>query len=92
MSSQEIRRILDDGQSERDQVQSTMGFQKRFPLPKVQLGILCLLRTLDPMNFSQIFPYINQFLTDLHVTNDPSQIGFYSGLVVSAMPFISLMV
>ena len=53
------------------------------PLPKVQLALLCLLRTLDPMCFFQIFPYINQFVSDLHVTEDPSKVGFYSGLVVS---------
>lgn len=52
------------------------------PLPKVQLGILCYLRLLDPLNFSQIFPYINEYLTILRVTKDPSRVGFYSGLVV----------
>jgi hypothetical protein len=52
------------------------------PLPKIQFGALCFLRTLDPMAFTQIFPYINEFMTDLHVTRDLSQIGFYSGLVV----------
>ncbi len=53
------------------------------PLPKVQLALLCVLRTLDPMCYFQIFPYINQFVSDLHVTEDPSKVGFYSGLVVS---------
>jgi hypothetical protein len=56
------------------------------PLPKAQLGILCYLRILDPLNFSQIFPYINQYLTILRVTDDPSRIGFYSGLVVRFVP------
>lgn len=51
------------------------------PLPKVQLGVLCFLRMLDPMSFTQIFPYVNQFMSDLGVAKDPSQIGFYSGLV-----------
>ncbi|PFH50074.1 hypothetical protein AMATHDRAFT_146063 [Amanita thiersii Skay4041] len=50
------------------------------PLPKLQLSVLCALRMLDPMNFSQIFPYVNQFMYDLHVTKDPSKVGFYSGL------------
>jgi len=56
-------------------------------LPKLQFAILCLLRTLDPMNFTQIFPYVNNFVKDLHVTTDPTQIGFYSGLVASPSPF-----
>lgn len=64
---------------------------KQISLPKVQLGVLCFLRTLDPMNFTQIFPYINEFITDLHVTSDPSQIGFYSGLVESAFAFTQLL-
>jgi len=53
------------------------------PLPKVQLALLCLLRTLDSMCFFQISPYINQFVSDLHVTDDPPKVVFYSGLVVS---------
>lgn len=55
-------------------------------LPKGQLAILCFLRILDPMCFTQIFPYINEFMVDLHVADDPSRIGFYSGLVVSVYP------
>jgi hypothetical protein len=47
-----------------------------------QLAVLCFLRLLDPLNFTQIFPYINQFLADLHASQDASRIGLYSGLVV----------
>ena len=58
------------------------------PLPVVQLAILCAVRLMDPVTFTQIFPYINQFLTRLHLVEDQSQIGFYSGLVVrsSSLP------
>ena len=52
------------------------------PLPSLQLGILCSIRLMDPITFTQIFPYINEFLTKLHLVKDPSQVGFYSGLVV----------
>lgn len=52
------------------------------PLPKAQLAVLCLLRILDPLNFTQIFPYINELIWDLGVTRDPALIGYYSGLVV----------
>lgn len=64
---------------------------KAVALPKAQFTVLCLLRTLDPMSFTQIFPYINQFMSDLRVTDNPSRIGFYSGLVVSVnhLPIIS---
>ncbi len=55
------------------------------PLPLRQLTILCMLRVLDPLAFSQIFPYINNFMEDLRLTDDPSRVGFYSGLVVCVM-------
>ena len=34
-------------------------------------------------SFSQLFPYVNEMMRDLHVTDNESRIGFYSGLVVS---------
>lgn len=54
------------------------------PLPKGQLAALCAVRLVDPIAFTQLFPYVNDFMNDLHVTDDPSRIGFYSGLVVRA--------
>ncbi|KAF9453277.1 MFS general substrate transporter [Macrolepiota fuliginosa MF-IS2] len=51
------------------------------PFPNAQFAVLCLLRTLDPLNFTQIFPYINELVRDLGVAHDPAQIGYYSGLV-----------
>jgi hypothetical protein len=56
-------------------------------LPVLQLAILCAVRLMDPVTFTQIFPYINQFLTRLHLIEDQSQIGFYSGLVVRGFSF-----
>ena len=52
------------------------------PLPKAQFTILCILRILDPMAFTQIFPYVNRLIEDLGVAKDASDIGYYSGLVV----------
>ncbi|KAF5367210.1 hypothetical protein D9757_012213 [Collybiopsis confluens] len=53
------------------------------PLPLFQLCIICFIRLMDPIAFTQIFPYINEFITFLHLTDDPSKTGFYSGLVES---------
>ncbi|KAJ3777309.1 major facilitator superfamily domain-containing protein [Lentinula raphanica] len=53
------------------------------PLPMAQLLIICTIRLMDPIAFTQIFPYINEFITFLKLTDDPSQTGFYSGLVES---------
>lgn len=53
------------------------------PIPKAQLAVLCAVRLVDPISFTQIFPYVNEMMEHLHLTNDPNKIGFYSGVVVS---------
>ena len=58
---------------------------KMTPIPKLQLATVCLIRLLDPIGFTQLFPYINQMLVDLNVLDDPSKVGFISGLVVSTI-------
>ncbi|KAF8905972.1 major facilitator superfamily domain-containing protein [Gymnopilus junonius] len=59
-------------------------------LPKWQLAVLCAVRLVDPLTFTQIFPYINQFLSRLNLAANKSQIGFYSGLVESTFAFFQL--
>ena len=44
--------------------------------------MLCAVRISEPIVFTQIFPYINEYINDLHVTDDPKRTGFYSGMVV----------
>ena len=56
------------------------------PIPKLQLAILCLVRLLEPIGFTQLFPYINEMVVDLKIIDDPSKVGFISGLVVSNDP------
>lgn len=46
------------------------------PLPLGQLAALCAVRLVDPIAFTQLFPYVNDFMSDLHLTDDPSRIGF----------------
>ncbi|KAI0273789.1 MFS general substrate transporter [Gloeopeniophorella convolvens] len=60
------------------------------PLPKAQLICLCLIRLVDPIAFTQIFPYVNEMMADMHLTNDPSRVGFYSGLAESAFAVSAL--
>lgn len=45
--------------------------------------VIGCMRLVEPIAYTQIFPYINEFLNSLHVTDNPKRIGFYSGLVVS---------
>lgn len=65
--------------------EDSKGPRKATPLPKVQLLTLCAVRLVDPIAFTQIFPYVNEMMERLHLTKDPSKIGFYSGMVVSAV-------
>ena len=55
------------------------------PIPWRQLLTLCLVRLIDPICFSQIFPYINDMRVDMRVVgrNAPERAGFYSGLIES---------
>lgn len=53
------------------------------PIPKAQLATLCAVRLVDPVMFTQIFPYVNEMMEFLRVTDDPSKTGLYSGIVVS---------
>ncbi|KAI0361978.1 MFS general substrate transporter [Trametes cingulata] len=57
---------------------------KPTPIPKAKLATLCAVRLVDPIAFTQIFPYVNEMMEHLHVTEDHSRIGFYSGLVESS--------
>ncbi|KAG8945425.1 hypothetical protein FRC04_000800 [Tulasnella sp. 424] len=59
------------------------GKTQRTPLPVFQLAVLCLVRLAEPIAYTQIFPYVNAMIEELHVTDNPADIGFYSGLVDS---------
>ncbi|KAK7693338.1 hypothetical protein QCA50_002906 [Cerrena zonata] len=61
------------------------------PLPKAQLASLCMVRLVDPIAFTQIFPYVNEMMEYLKVTEDHSKIGFYSGLVESSFAVSQLL-
>ncbi len=60
------------------------------PLPKAQLFSLCLIRLVEPIAFSQVFPYINPMMADLHLPGGPSRVALYSGLAESAFAVSSL--
>lgn len=55
----------------------------RTPIPYAQVATLCAVRLNDPLSYSQIFPYINEYVYSLGELTDPTQVGMYSGLVVS---------
>ncbi|KAJ7168240.1 major facilitator superfamily domain-containing protein [Mycena crocata] len=65
------------------QLEAQQSIQKQVSLPKAQLAALCLSRLTDPISYTQIFPYINEFIRLILVTDDISKVGLYSGLVES---------
>lgn len=56
---------------------------KKTPVPKAQLMAVCLLRFVDTICTTLPFPYINEMVVRLDILEDPSKVGFVSGLVVS---------
>ncbi|GAA5880633.1 hypothetical protein JCM16303_004290 [Sporobolomyces ruberrimus] len=75
-----------DVPSERDPLLPAEGSTEQkvsTPLPTAQVLVLCLMRFGEPIAFTVIFPFIARFLEDLHVTDDPSKIGYYAGIVES---------
>ncbi|KAJ4467452.1 major facilitator superfamily domain-containing protein [Lentinula edodes] len=73
-----------------DEENSTISIPQQSSLSLSQLAVICFLRVLDPLNFTQIFPYINEFVSRLHLTEDPSQIGFYSGNVFALSQLVAI--
>ncbi|KAF7975987.1 hypothetical protein HWV62_8144 [Athelia sp. TMB] len=60
------------------------------PLPKLQLAIITCIKLVEPLAYELIFPYINEYVRFLRVTDNPQHVGFYSGLVESAFAFAEL--
>ncbi|KAI0807132.1 MFS general substrate transporter [Fomes fomentarius] len=87
-TQEEARALFDDYDSLNDdqalENRKAPRADKPTPLPVAQLATLCTVRLVDPIVFTQIFPYVNEMIERLHLTDDPSKIGFYSGLVESS--------
>ncbi|KAL5632163.1 hypothetical protein ACGC1H_000243 [Rhizoctonia solani] len=74
-----VEKVFRNDQPHNDRV--SQHSQNRTPLPTKQLVALCLMRFAEPVSFSVIFPFINQMIEEVGVTNDPKAIGYYSGFV-----------
>ncbi|CEL55793.1 putative membrane protein YCR023C OS=Saccharomyces cerevisiae (strain ATCC 204508 / S288c) GN=YCR023C PE=1 SV=2 [Rhizoctonia solani AG-1 IB] len=64
---------------------------RQTPVPKLQLLSVCVSRIAEPFAYTQIFPYVNQMVWDLGVTDDPKKVGFYSGMIDSSFAFAQLL-
>ncbi|KAM3504551.1 hypothetical protein MY11210_008313 [Beauveria gryllotalpidicola] len=54
------------------------------PFPSQQMFVLACCRICEPIAFMSIFPYIYYMIQDFHITDDPSKIAVYAGMVTSA--------
>ncbi|KAG1744697.1 MFS general substrate transporter [Suillus paluster] len=58
------------------------------PLPKLQIGILMVLRLVEPIASMSIFPYVNQLIKELGITGgDDAAVGYYAGIIESLFYF-----
>ncbi|KZT07602.1 MFS general substrate transporter [Laetiporus sulphureus 93-53] len=54
------------------------------PLPRLQIGILLLLQLAEPITSQCIYPFINQFISELDITGgDERKVGYYAGIIES---------
>lgn len=61
------------------------------PLPKMQLFVLCLMRTTEPMSYTVIFPFVSQMLHENLPDVPIDQLGYYAGLVESTFALVQFM-
>ncbi|KAG6817274.1 hypothetical protein H0H87_010935 [Tephrocybe sp. NHM501043] len=63
------------------------GPQKVTPLPWLQISIILLLQVCEPLTSMSIYPYINQLVGGLDITEpgvgNEHQVGYYAGLIMS---------
>lgn len=78
---------LDDGNS----LDETERRRPSTPLPKMQLFVLCLMRTTEPMSYTVIFPFVSQMLHENLPDVPINQLGYYAGLVESTFAFVQFM-
>ncbi|KIM39253.1 hypothetical protein M413DRAFT_415849 [Hebeloma cylindrosporum] len=58
--------------------------RKRTPLPWLQITIMLLLHTCEPISSQSIYPYINELVGKLGITGgDEQKIGYYAGFIES---------
>ena len=61
------------------------------PIPTAQILLLCWARTVEPIAFFSIFPFINQMVRDNGGLDD-ADVGFYSGLIESLFSLTQMLV
>ncbi|KAG8950189.1 hypothetical protein FRC03_012946 [Tulasnella sp. 419] len=84
--------LLLDGDDNEDTVDDTEGqtpLERSYnttPLPKMQIFLLCWMRVSEPLSFNVIYPFINEMLVSVGITNP----GYSSGLIDGVFAFAQL--
>ncbi|KAJ9474673.1 putative membrane protein [Pseudozyma hubeiensis] len=76
-------RTSDDDDVEESAPLLATSLRKPTPLPLRPILILTTMRLAEPINFTIIFPFVNDLVSTLLPSVPPSSIGFYSGLIES---------
>ncbi|CAE6452530.1 unnamed protein product [Rhizoctonia solani] len=80
-----------------EQRTSASGFDSRYlqgasaqpptPLPRLQVFVLCTMSFAESISIFVIIPFQAQMVEELGVTSDPSELGFYLGLLAGMFSF-----
>ncbi|CBQ68726.1 conserved hypothetical protein [Sporisorium reilianum SRZ2] len=73
----------DDGDPERTPLLPASSIPTETPLPIRAIAILTLLRVAEPINFTIIFPFVNDMVYHIGATHDQAAVGFYAGIIES---------
>nr|XP_019013583.1 uncharacterized protein I206_01653 [Kwoniella pini CBS 10737]OCF52364.1 hypothetical protein I206_01653 [Kwoniella pini CBS 10737] len=76
------------GKMRMDSLMSPSSRKGKTPLPFAQIAVLMGTRLAEPIAYTVIFPFVNQMVEELGVTDNPDRVGFYSGLVESVFAFV----
>jgi len=77
----------------RDSIVDRHEWQRRTPLPKLQLAVIMLICFSEPIAATVIYPFINKFVRETGVINgDEKKTGYYAGMIVSFKPLFWLLV
>lgn len=49
-----------------------------------------LVRIAEPIQYTVIFPFVNQMVSELGVTDNEERLGYYSGLIESVFALVQL--
>ena len=62
---------------------ATHDTKKPTPLPKFQIFIVSLIQFAEPITALVIYPFINQFVREIGITDgDERKTGYYAGIIV----------